>query len=162
MRESANGLLKLLQFISLLFEKMRVEKVPIHETEMALALPHLIEKSGHKSERHKVAFISVLKAAGEIIPPNKLCQFFLQGLACKNKKTRVVCIEEIQSVVESAGAGALGRVGVKEIAAYLDSKDNDVSGRHACLELSYVLFVSLGSDQVSCLSSSYHIASSLQ
>ena len=69
------------------------------------------------------------------------------GLQCKNKKTRVVCIEEIQYVVEGAGAGALGRAGVKEIGSYLDSKDNDVAGRHACLELAYTLYVSLSSDQ---------------
>ena len=125
---------------------MKQEKASLHEAEIAIAVPHLIEKSGHKSERHKsghfsiliskfvagpvlhsnffagTAFIACLKAVGEVVPPNKLCQLLLQGLACKNKKTRVVCIEEIQHVVESAGAGSLGRAGVKEIAAYLDSK----------------------------------------
>ena len=43
--------------------------------------------------------------------------------------------------------GSLGKSGVKEIASYLDSKDNDVSGRHACLELCYALFLLLGNDQ---------------
>lgn len=81
------------------------------------------------------------------MPAGKLCQFLLAGLACKNKKTRVVCIEEIQRLVEETGTGSLGRAGVREIAVYLDSKDNDVSGRHACLELCYVLFSSLGNDQ---------------
>jgi len=53
----------------------------------------------------------------------------------------------LHSVVEGAGIGSLGRAGVKEIAGYLDSKDNDVSGRHACLDLAFVLFTSLGNDQ---------------
>lgn len=70
----------------------------------------------------------------------------LQGLTCKNKRTRVVCIEEIQEVVEAAGAAALGRAGVKEIAVYLDSKDNDVNGRNACLELCNSLYLSLGAE----------------
>jgi hypothetical protein len=67
-------------------------------------------------------------------------------LSCKNKRTRVVCIEEIQEVVEAAGAAALGRAGVKEIAVYLDSKDNDVNGRNACLELCNSLYLSLGAE----------------
>ena len=41
--------------------------------------------------------------------------FEWKGLSCKNKRTRVVCIEEIQVAVESAGAAALGRAGVKEV-----------------------------------------------
>lgn len=58
----------------------------------------------------------------------------------------MVCIEEIQEVVEAAGAVALGRSGVKEIAVYLDSKDNDVNGRSACLELCNALYLSLGAE----------------
>ena len=48
----------------------------------------------------------------------------LQGLSSKNKKTRVVCLEEIQRivVVDPKGAAALGRAGVREVAVYLDSK----------------------------------------
>lgn len=75
-----------------------------------------------------------------------MCNLLLQGLSCKNKKTRVVCIEEIQATVEVGGAVALGRSGVKEIAVYLDSKDNDVNGRSACLELCNALYLSLGAE----------------
>ena len=151
MRETAGGLLKVLQFITSVFERIRAEKQILHESEITVVIPHLIEKSGHKSERHKVAFKAALAAAGEVVSPIKLCQLLLAGLGCKNKKTRVVCLEEIQRVVESAGVGALGRTGVKEVASYLDSKDNDVAGRHACLELTYVLYISLGSDSAKLL-----------
>lgn len=75
-----------------------------------------------------------------------MCNLLLQGLSCKNKKTRVVCIEEIQATVEVGGAVALGRSGVKDIAVYLDSKDNDVNGRSACLELCNALYLSLGAE----------------
>ena len=75
-----------------------------------------------------------------------MCNLLLQGLTCKNKKTRVVCIEEIQATVEIGGAVALGRSGVKDIAVYLDSKDNDVNGRSACLELCNALYLSLGAE----------------
>ena len=49
-------------------------------------------------------------------------------------------------VVEATGVASLGRVGVKEIASFLDAKDNDSAGRHSCLELIFVIYVSLGSD----------------
>ena len=75
-----------------------------------------------------------------------MCNLLLQGLSCKNKKTRVVCIEEIQATIEVGGAVALGRSGVKDIAVYLDSKDNDVNGRSACLELCNALYLSLGAE----------------
>ena len=53
-----------------------------------------------------------------------LSLLLLQGLSSKNKKTRVVCLEEIQRivVVDPKGAAALGRAGVREVAVYLDSK----------------------------------------
>ena len=35
---------------------------------------------------------------------------------------------------------------MKEIAGFLDAKDNDTAGKHACLELIFVIYVSLGSD----------------
>ena len=69
----------MLQFITLVFEMMTKNDDKIHENEMAICLPHLIDKSGHKSERHKAAFIACLRAAGEIVAPNKLCHFLLQG-----------------------------------------------------------------------------------
>ncbi len=75
-------MLRVLQFITSVFETMLKNDEKIHEHEMTICLPHLIDKSGHKSERHKAAFITCLRAAGEIIAPNKLCQFLLQGIYC--------------------------------------------------------------------------------
>jgi hypothetical protein len=34
----------------------------------------------------------------------------------------------------------------RQVAIYLDSKDNDVGGRNACLELCFALYLSLGSE----------------
>ena len=69
----------MLQFITSVFETMLKKEEKIHEAELAIILPHLIDKSGHKSERHKAAFIACLRSAGEIVSPNKLCQYLLQG-----------------------------------------------------------------------------------
>jgi len=148
-RESASGLLRILALVSDVFtsaKQSNAEGTILHDSEVLCILPHLIDKSGHKSERHKAAFKTAIAAAGEVVAPNKVNQHLLTGLTCKNKKTRVVCIEEMQRVVESAGAGSLGRAGVREIGLYLDSKDNDVSGRNACLELCFALYLSMGND----------------
>eukprot|EP01041_Mallomonas_annulata_P000127 gene127-202_t len=126
LRETATGLLRVLQFFVHVFEKIRNENA--------------------QSERHRMAFKATVEAAGEVLAPNRLCAVLLQGLSSKNKKSRIVCLEEIQRVVEGAGIGALGKNGTKEIGVYLESKDNDTGGRHACLELIYTLYVSLGND----------------
>lgn len=195
----------------------------LHEADVTCILPHLIDKSGHKSERQKIAFKTALSTAALVIIPSRLCHQLLQGLTCKNTKSRVVCIEEIQGAVERSGAVSLGKLGIKEvrqagwiqlymmnylsayylyvlllfaclqicfngllfytvenctthpslsfsllspnfyqslfisafyymlisiyylqIAKYLDSKDTDVSGRNACLDLCYALYLSFG------------------
>ena len=151
LRETAGGLLKVLALLVEVFAMLKAHGHALHDGEVACVLPQLIDKAGHKSERHKAAFKAAINAAGDVMSGTKLCQQLLQGLASKNKRTRVVCLEEIQRVVEGRqsdgrGATALGRAGVREVAQYLDSKDNDVSGRHACLELCYALYVALGSD----------------
>ena len=71
-----------------------------------------------------------------LTPPNLHLHLYLtlQGLTCKNKRTRVVCIEEIQGAVEAAGAVALGRAGVREVLGTLLStakmKMNNACCRH--------------------------------
>jgi len=146
LRESVTGLLRILQFVIDFFGVMTKEGATLHDSEAAAILPFLIDKSGHKSERHKNAFKQAIVAAGELLPPNKLVQFLLQGLTSKNKKSRVVCLEEVLRVVEAAGITALGRSGAKEVGLCLDSKENDVSCRNACLELAYSMFLAYGSD----------------
>jgi hypothetical protein len=147
LRETSAGLIKILTLIHNIYLLMRKEGVTMHDSEMNIVLPQVLDKCGHKSERHKLCYKLAVSTAGDILAPNKLNQVLLAGLTSKNKKSRVVCLEEIIRVVESSGAGSLGRSGVKEIASYLDSKDNDVSGRNACLELCYVLYISLNSDK---------------
>lgn len=145
-RESSTGLLKVLQLIISCFSLVQksADGAMLHDSEVQSIFPHLIDKSGHKSERHKLQFKAAIAAAGAVIAPSKVNLHLLSGLSCKNKKTRVVCIEEILRVVDVAGASSLGRTGVKEIGSFLDSKDNDALGRNACLELCYALYVSLG------------------
>jgi hypothetical protein len=140
------SLLKLLELLVAIFDKMRAESTQMHDSEIATILPQLINQSGHSSERHKAAFKQAIFSAAEVVAPNKLCLLLLRGLDNRNKKSRVVCLEEIERLVEGVGAGALGRTGVKDIVGFLDNKEIDASGRNACLDLLYTIYVSLGQD----------------
>jgi len=116
MRESSNGLLKLLLLVATIFNKIKnTQNMQLHEGEIICILPALIDKSGHKSDRHKLGFKHAINACTPIISSSRLCQLLLTGLNCKNKKTRVVCIEEIDRIVEISGPSSLIKVGIREI-----------------------------------------------
>lgn len=145
-RETSSGMLKVLQGITTVFEMMASEGCTLHEAETACILPHVIDRCGHKSERHKQSFKQVLFAASEIMAPNKINQYLLQGLSSKNKKSRVVCLEEMLRIVENAGATTLGKSGFRELGSCLDARDTDVAGRSACLDVCHAAYLSLGND----------------
>ena len=143
-RETTQGTLKVLQVITAVFELHRSMGIPLHDAEAGIILPHLIDKSGHKSERHKNAFKSTLEVAEVVCVPGKLSTHLLQGLGCKNKKTRAVCLEELEHVVAAHGYTPLGRSGIKEVCTQFDS--SDVGVRNAALDLAYALYVNVGAD----------------
>ena len=126
----------------------------LHEAEIMSIMPYLVDRCGHKSDRHKQAFIACMDVAKNVIPPARMVALLSSGLSCKNKRTRTVCLEQMCLLVESHGHTIFGRAGLKEVGTFLDSKDNDVSGRNACLELCYQLFRSLGGGENSLLTNS--------
>jgi hypothetical protein len=96
LKESSAGLLRLLQLITDLFSSiLNPHGAVLHDSEISSILPHLIEKCGHKSERHRNAFKQAISSAGEIIAPNKINQQLIQGLSSLNKKSRIVCLVNI-------------------------------------------------------------------
>lgn len=145
-REASTGLQMILQLMIAILEKMHHENIQLHETEVNILLPHVIDRSGHKSERHATLFRSVITTAGEVVAPNRMCAVLLQGLSSKNKKSRLICIEEITKIVDGAGNAPLGKNGLREIGAFLESKENDSAGKGATLELIYSIYVAMGSD----------------
>lgn len=146
MRETGSGMVKVLQAILLLFLYLKRQNYMLHESEINPIMIHLIEKSGHKSDRQKALFKQILGAVSELITPTKMAQLLINGFCSKNKKSRVVCIEELINVVESSGAAVLGKSGVKEIGNQLDSKESDPAGRSPCLDLCYAIYLSLNSE----------------
>lgn len=84
LRESTSGLMHVLLLISKVFERVQHANAQLHEGEITVILPALIERAGHKSERHKAAFKSVIATARKVVAPNRLCQLLVQVLAFIN------------------------------------------------------------------------------
>ena len=65
LRESSTGLLRLLQLINDVFVIIQnPHNTLLHDSEISSLIPHIIDKCGHKSERHKQAFKKTLISAG--------------------------------------------------------------------------------------------------
>jgi hypothetical protein len=147
LRESVTGLLKILGVYISVCTALKELNAQLTETELNFLLHHLIEQSGHKSERHRSLYKQCLSLTAEVTSPAKLFQaFYVGGLSCKNKKSRVVCLEEMASVVEHCGVSVLTKHAMKELAECLDGKDSDAGVRSACLDLCYTIYVAFGND----------------
>lgn len=147
LRETSVGLLKVIQLITAVFEAHRSNgNLTLHDSEASIVLHHLADRSGHKSERHRLAFKSALLIASEITVPQKMCSILISELSSKNKKSRVVCLEELERIVSVHGYNALGKSGLKELGAAIESKDNDVAIRSAALDVCYALYCFCGND----------------
>jgi hypothetical protein len=71
LRETAGGLLRVLTLVTEILILIKNSAQPVHDSELSCILPHLIDKSGHKSERHKAAFQATLSIASTIIAPGE-------------------------------------------------------------------------------------------
>ncbi len=145
-RETAAGLLHVLRVIKEIMQSLSAQKLTLHDNEAAVLLPHLVERSGHKSDKHRAAFKATIDAMRIVTSIKALQQHMLPALSCKNKRSRVVCIEALSSMVSEHGYTALGRAGWKDVGALLDDRENDIIGRNACLDLCMQLYEVLGGD----------------
>jgi hypothetical protein len=108
-RETSQGLLRLLAFLQALFQAVAQTGATLHEAEVGILLPHLLERSGHKNERHRQAYSAAVAAAAQVTSPQRMAQVLLGALDCKTRRTRLAALEALQRTVSSAGVGSLGR-----------------------------------------------------
>ena len=148
-QESGPGLLRLLQLICDLFEAIHRDD-PSHsalnDAEVSCILPHLVDRCGHRSERHQAMFRHAIALMGQMVSPSKMVHALLQGLKSHNKRSRGICLEELKRMVETEGAGVMSASSLKEVAALLDARDCDMAGRSACLDLVFAVFIALDKD----------------
>jgi len=151
--ESSSGLYKLLQFLCDVFQAISAVESGANiltDVEASYIMPHLIDKVGHRSERHQTMFRKAINIASSIMNTSKLVAMLIRSLKSPNKRTRVVCLEEVRMLVEGCSPasiiGVIGHSSVNLIALLLDAKDCDVPCRNACLEAICTVFLCLGRD----------------
>jgi hypothetical protein len=147
-QESGPGLLRLLQLICDLMEALHLESgtAALTDAEVSCILPHLIDRCGHRSEKHQALFRHAITLVGQVIAPGKLVAALTHGLRSHNKRSRVICLEELQRTLEETGASALSATTLRDVAACLDARDCDSLGRSACLDLITYAFHATGKD----------------
>lgn len=151
--ESSSGLYKLLQFLCEVFQAIAAVENGANiltDGEASFIMPHLIDRAGHRSERHQAMFRKAITIASSIMSNSKLATMLIRSLKSPNKRTRVICLEEMRVLVEGCSAasiiGVIGHSAVNQLALLLDAKDCDVACRHACLETICAIFFCLGRD----------------
>lgn len=151
--ESSSGLYKLLQFLCEVFQAISAVETGANiltDGEASYIIPHLIDRAGHRSERHQAMFRKAISIASSIMSTSKLAIMLIRSLKSPNKRTRVICLEEVRVLVEGCSAasiiGVIGHSAVNQMALLLDAKDCDVACRNACLETICAVFFCLGRD----------------
>jgi hypothetical protein len=125
----------------------------LSDVELNFIMPHVIEQCGHKSERHRNLYKQVLSTSAELCSQGvgRFTHMFLVslGLHAKNKKSRVVCLEEVCVLVDKHGSSSvMSKHSIRELAECFDAKDmqTDAAARSACLDVCFSLYVAMGSD----------------
>lgn len=157
--ESSPGLLRLLQLVCDLFESIAAEcnannansetasgASALTEAEVMCILPHLVDRAGHKSDRHAQLIVYAITLMCSLTPPKSVMHHLAQGLHSHNKRSRVVCLEEMGRMIEMYNTAVVSAPIVHSIVAYLDSRDCDVTARNACLDVLVQVYGALHSD----------------
>lgn len=146
--ESLPSLFQLLELLCDILETIYREAgtAALTDAEVSCILPHLVDRCGHRSEKHSAHLRHAVLLIGQIIGPAKLTAAFVHGLRSHNKRSRLICLEELQGLVAAEGLAHVTPAALKEIAACLDSKDGDNAARAACLELISAVYDLMGKD----------------
>jgi hypothetical protein len=128
--------------------------VAIHDAEVSIIIYHLLERCGHKSDRHKQAFKSVIiQCSLTILPSSRYATFLMQFLQSqgKNKKSKITVVEEMQRILEESfqiqpNPVIFTKTHLKDFGSFFETKDLDMATKTSCLEFLYFLYLSLNSD----------------
>lgn len=134
-------ILKCLEFLVSLFVAYKDSDQKLTELEAVSFFPYLVLKTGDPKPPVQLKVKDILEKARAIYAPSKLFAYIMGGLAIKNARQRIACLEELALLVEAYGLavcqpphpGAL-----KEIAKQISDRDNGV--RNAALNFIVQIF----------------------
>ncbi|PKI69294.1 hypothetical protein CRG98_010295 [Punica granatum] len=120
-------LLKVLEFLPELFNRLRDEGYSLTESEAAIFLPCLIEKSGHNIEKVREKMRELMKQIVHTYSAAKTFPYILEGLRSKNNRTRIECVDLVGYLIDHHGAEISGQLkSLQTVASLTAERDGEI------------------------------------
>ncbi|XP_078478550.1 cytoskeleton-associated protein 5 [Lampetra planeri] len=127
-------LMKVLEYLKLLFAMLNRENYHLTEYEASSFVPYLILKVGESKDVVRKDVRAILAMLCKVYPASKIFPFLMDGTKSKNSKQRAECLEELGCLIEGFGMSVCqptAAKSLKEIAVHIG--DRDTSVRNAAL-----------------------------
>uniref|UniRef100_A0A669BK46 Cytoskeleton associated protein 5 n=1 Tax=Oreochromis niloticus TaxID=8128 RepID=A0A669BK46_ORENI len=127
-------LMKVLEYLKLLFAMLNRENYHLTEYEANSFVPYLILKVGESKDVVRKDVRAILAMLCKVYPASKVFPFLMDGTKSKNSKQRAECLEELGCLIEGYGMNVCQPTpakSLKEIAVHIG--DRDTSVRNAAL-----------------------------
>ncbi|XP_044495170.1 protein MOR1 isoform X2 [Mangifera indica] len=144
-KSNTTCLLKVLEFLPELFDALREEAYSLTESEAAIFVPCLIEKSGHNIEKVREKMRELTKQIVSFYSATKTLPYVLEGLRSKNNRTRIECVDLVGFLMDHHGAEISGQLKSLQIVASLTA-ERDGEIRKAALNTLATGYKILGED----------------
>ncbi|KAJ6966865.1 protein MOR1-like [Populus alba x Populus x berolinensis] len=144
-KSNTTCLLKVLEFLPDLFDRLRDEAYTLSESEAAIFLPCLIEKLGHNIEKVREKMRELTKQIVLAYSAAKSFPYILEGLRSKNNRTRIECADLVGFLIDHHGAEISGQLKSLQIVASLTA-ERDGETRKAALNTLATGYKILGDD----------------
>ncbi|XP_047451779.1 cytoskeleton-associated protein 5 isoform X2 [Mugil cephalus] len=141
-------LMKVLEYLKLLFAMLNRENYHLTEYEATSFVPYLILKVGESKDVVRKDVRAILNMLCKVYPASKVFPFLMDGTKSKNSKQRAECLEELGCLIEGYGMNVCQPTpakSLKEIAVHIG--DRDTSVRNAALNTVVAVYNVCG-DQV--------------
>ncbi|KAM6937380.1 cytoskeleton-associated protein 5 [Xenentodon cancila] len=141
-------LMKVLEYLKLLFNMLNRENYHLTEYEANSFVPYLILKVGESKDVVRKDVRAILTMLCKVYPASKVFPFLMEGTKSKNSKQRAECLEELGCLIEGYGMNVCQPTpakSLKEIAVHIG--DRDTSVRNAALNTVVAVYNVCG-DQV--------------
>ncbi|CAG5958617.1 unnamed protein product [Menidia menidia] len=141
-------LMKVLEYLKLLFCMLNAENYHLTEYEANSFVPYLITKVGESKDVVRKDVRAILTMLCKVYPASKVFPFLMDGTKSKNSKQRAECLEELGCLIEGYGMNVCQPTpakSLKEIAVHIG--DRDTSVRNAALNTVVAVYNVCG-DQV--------------
>ncbi|XP_062245038.1 cytoskeleton-associated protein 5 isoform X2 [Platichthys flesus] len=138
-------LMKVLEYLKLLFVMLKEEDYHLTEYEANSFIPYLILKVGESKDVVRKDVRIILTMLCKVYPASKIFPLLMDGTKSKNSKQRAECLEELGCLIEGYGMNVCQPVpakSMKEIAVHIG--DRDTSVRNAALNTVVAVYNACG------------------